>query len=192
MNHEWRPIYNWLFLCDGETLTYIFNQPSSLMASWNGSDFPLSEFLFCRGMSMADKNISQGSRNAELTKKMAAWWTQPESGMNVQEEAGKGLVTKARQGQGHVLWGPWKTVKLRQLSSCMQDISSLAYTTQPKLGSAYFSLFCTFQIWDIFSNNKNALFKVSKSHIPHGFQYTFQLVNKMIASLHQERCSKWP
>ena len=129
MNHEWSPIYNWLFMCDGETPTYIFNWPSSLMASWNGSDFPLSEFLFCRGMSMADKNISQGSRNAELTKKMAAWWTQPESGMNVQEEAGKGLVKKARQGQGHVLLVPWKTLKLRQLSSCMQDISSLTYTT---------------------------------------------------------------
>lgn len=35
---------------------------------------------------MADENISQGRRNAELTKKMAAWWAQPESGMNVQEE----------------------------------------------------------------------------------------------------------
>ena len=192
MNHEWSPIYNWLFMCDGETPTYIFNWPSSLMASWNGSDFPLSEFLFCRGMSMADKNISQGSRNAELTKKMAAWWTQPESGMNVQEEAGKGLVTKARQGQGHVLWGPWKTVKLRQLSSCMQDISSLAYTTQPKLGSAYLPF-----LHLVTSNMGHfqflyPLFKISKSHIPHGIQYTFQLVNKMIASLHQERCSKWP
>ena len=142
MNHEWSPIYNWLFLCDGETLTYIFKRPSSLMASWNGSDFPLSEFLFCRGMSMADKNISQGSRNAELTKKMAAWWTQPESGMNVQEEAGKGLVTKARLGKAKAMfcWYPerlWNCASSQVACKIYHLWHTLHYTTQPKLGSAY-------------------------------------------------------
>ena len=115
---------------------------------------------------MADENISQGRRNAELTKKMAAWSAQPESGMNVQEEPG---VDDKRLGKAKAMFcgtltdceiAPALKVPARYI------IFGMYVYTQPKLGSAYlpflhivishtrtFQFICTF-------------FKMSKSHFP--------------------------
>ena len=62
----------------------------SKKTSWHRSEFRLSEFCFCQGMSMADKNIFRdGAELTEKNSRLCQWWladltTAPESGMNVQ------------------------------------------------------------------------------------------------------------
>ena len=63
---------------------------NSKKTSWHRSEFRLSEFCFCQGMSMADKNIFRdGAELTEKNSRLCQWWladltTSPESGMNVQ------------------------------------------------------------------------------------------------------------
>ena len=112
----------------------IFTRPSPLTISWNGSNIPLSEFLFCTGMSKTDNNISRGRRNHWIDKKTAAGrggGAQPESRMNVQQRGvcwQKPAGAKAMFHSGKKL-GPWKTLEECEigLSQFIQDISSLAY-----------------------------------------------------------------
>ena len=65
----------------------------------------------------------------------------------------------------------------------MQDILSLTYTTldyTAQIGFCIFTLSARFDFKYGTFSKKIALFKISMSHIPHGIQYTFQLVNKIL------------